>query len=183
MRGEIPSTGIRGRPGGSVEPVRAAGAPPAAAQFVFPLDGVELPHAQAFEEWKASAGGNWILERLYVRAARFGREFVRSGRRVSIRLLWELVRHFDLKRVRELHGVRKVDGFAMNDHFHAHAARHIARRRPEWAGMFEGRELHKPRRVVRRITVEEFGTAKGAKVSEAGSVGGGGFQGVEKRHG
>ncbi len=171
MSAGVPGVGIRGRPGGSVEPVRAAGAPPVAAQFVFPLDGVELPHAQAFEEWKASAGGNWILERLYVRAARFGREFVRSGRRVSIRLLWELVRHFDLKRVRELHVVKKVDGFAMNDHFHAHAARHIVARRPEWAGMFEVRELKPPRRVVRRITVEEFlpqGNAKSAEAERGG---------------
>ena len=112
--------------------------------------------SQRFEEWKTSAGGNWVLERLYVRAAPFGRSFVASGRRVSIRLLWEMVRHFDLKKIRQAHEVKKVEGFAMNEHFHAHAARHIEARRPEWRGMFETRALNGPRKVAKKITVEVY---------------------------
>ena len=125
-------------------------------QFELPLDGVELPHAQAFERWKASEGGNWILQRCFHRAAFFGRIFKKTGQRVSVRLLWEQVRYFDLKKIRAVRVVRKVDGYAMNDHFHAHVARFIEARRPEWRGMFEQRELAKPRRLKRRVTVEEF---------------------------
>jgi hypothetical protein len=124
------------------------------------LDGIvdELPYAQQFEEWKDSAGGAWILERCYKRAAYFARVYKETGQKVSVRLLWELVRYFDLKKVRALHDVKKVDGYAMNDHFHAHAARHIYARRPDWRGMFELRELQRKRnpKTVTRVEVTTY---------------------------
>ena len=64
-------------------------------QFELPLDGVELPHAQAFERWKASEGGNWILQRCFHRAAFFGRIFKKIEARAGFHSpAWESARFY-----------------------------------------------------------------------------------------
>jgi hypothetical protein len=118
----------------------------------------DLPYEQQFDEWKATQGGRWILERCFKRAAYFARVYKESGQRVSMKLLWELVRYFDLNKARALHDVKRVDGYALNNNFHAHVARHIYARRPDWQGMFEFRELHRKRKpkTVTRVEVLKF---------------------------
>lgn len=130
-----------------------------AVQLVLPnASPADLPYAQAFDQWKRTAGGNWILERLYRRAAPYAARWRRTGRPVGIRLLWELVRWWDLGALRAAHPeIRKCDGYAMNDHFHAHAARHLMDRRPDWQGLFAERELQKPRHPTREITIRRYG--------------------------
>lgn len=130
------------------EPVQHAGlylgeraAAPVAATPPHEIDS-NLPYAQQFAEWVAKVGGNWVMERVHARAAKFYSEYQASGQRCSIRLIWELVRHYDLKPIRERHPeLTKHEGYAMNDHFHAHAERHVVARHPEMQGMFEEREV------------------------------------------
>lgn len=104
-----------------------------------------LPHAQAFEVWRKTDGGAWLLNRCCRRAEYFARIYRQTGQRVSVRLLWELVRYFDLNKIRVTVGVKRVDGYVMNDHFHAHVARHIYRVHPAWVGMFETRAINRGR--------------------------------------
>jgi hypothetical protein len=136
-------------------PTHAAGGQ--SIQLGLEFEGNPLPHAQEFEKWKATRGGGWILQWLYIFAAPYAQRFLESGRRVSIRLIWERVRDEKLNWIRARHpDCKPVGGYAMNDHFHAHAARHILNRRPEWAGMFETRELQKPRNPVSEIVVRKY---------------------------
>lgn len=107
-----------------------------------------IPNAQAFEAWRATPGGRWILGQCCKRAAYFARIYRQTGQRVSVRLLWELVRYFDLNKIRALVGVKRVDGYAMNDHFHAHVARYIYHTHPSWDGMFEVRAINRARRAT-----------------------------------
>jgi hypothetical protein len=48
-------------------------------------------------------------------------------------------------------------GYALNNNFHAHMTRHVIAHRPEWAGMFEQREVGKARHTgpvfIREATV------------------------------
>jgi hypothetical protein len=111
---------------------------------------------QQFEAWKATPGGAQVLRIAYAIAARYGRRFQQRGRRVSMRLIWEMLRDnivFIRTRMKSK-GIMldKLDGFALNDHFHAHVARHIMAHRPEWQGMFELRELGAARNK-RKVTV------------------------------
>jgi hypothetical protein len=75
---------------------------------------------------------------------------------VSVRLIWEMLRdNITFIRARmKAKGImlEKLDGFALNDHFHAHVARHIMGHRPEWQGMFELRELGAARNK-RKVTI------------------------------
>lgn len=104
------------------------------------------PHEREFNAWKATKYGAHLLEKIYRTAAvRFADNFVRRGRQVSMKLIFELVR-YDLpwiKRALSRRGIRatKVDGFALNNNFTAPAARHLMNRRQEWQGMFELRHL------------------------------------------
>lgn len=154
MNAEVRNAGprcVRGA-SASVAPV------PPAVQFEMPLVTEDLPHAQEFERWRTTMGGNWVLEQVFRRSAYFARQFLATKQRVSVRLIWEMVRYFDLKKIKakaaaEGQALKRVDGYAMNDHFHAHAARFVVARRPAWRGMFEERELQKPRRPVSETTV------------------------------
>lgn len=118
MKAELRNPGPRCVRGSSaaVVPVPAV---PAAVQFALPLTVEdELPHAQEFERWRATMGGNWVLEQVF----------------------------------------KRVDGYTMNNNFHAHAERLVMARRPQWKGMFEERELQRPRKAVSEttITVRKF---------------------------
>ena len=130
--------------------------PDQAIQFELPLNAVQLPHLQEFELWKTTQGGNWILERCYARTAGYARLFAATGRRVSIRLIWELVRYLDLARIRDEHRVLPVDGYVMNDHFTAYVARHIAERKPEWRDLFDIRALRTGRKPKKIVTIQQF---------------------------
>lgn len=105
---------------------------------------------QKFERWKGTPGGAYVLRLAYAVTAKYAARYARTGRRVSVRLVWETLRdnvHFIRARM-VARGImlEKVDGFALNDHFHAHVARHIMRHRPEWDGLFETRGLGRERR-------------------------------------
>jgi hypothetical protein len=115
--------------------------------------------AQAFEVWKALPGGRQLLNWIYRDAAAFAARWQRTGQRVSMDYLF----HRQRDRLRAIHlrlaksgcAMPKVGGYRLNDHFTAYIARHIVSRRPEWAGMFELREMNKPKRTVRTTVVRE----------------------------
>ena len=117
-------------------------------------------HEQAFNAWKDTPGGGMVLRACYRKAARYARRYKKYGKRVSIRLIWELVRdHLDqVKAEAKAAGrpLKKTNGYAMNDHFHAYARRHIEERRPDWKGMFtEKRSVGKKRGGKRVIIIED----------------------------
>ncbi len=106
--------------------------------------------AQQWEHWRQTPGGRHVLQIAYAITARYGNRFERTGRRVSIRLIWESLRDaipFIRNRM-TAKGImlEKLDGFALNDHLHAYVARHIMDHKPEWKGLFETRELGIKRR-------------------------------------
>lgn len=116
--------------------------------------------ADRFERWKATPGGAHLMRHAYRISAGYGARFIRTGRRVSVKLVWELLRdRLDWIRpalaARGIH-VRKINGFALNNIFTAHVARHIMQNhvaggRRVWLGLFETRELgagHGHRRVT-----------------------------------
>jgi len=115
--------------------------------------------AQRFAAWKATPGGGQILCRLYrITAENHGR-FLRTGRGVSQRLLWEALRD-RINAIRaELarRGVKLATerGFLLNDHFTAHAVRHMIAEHPEWSALFELRELNVPRHRRKVLVVQE----------------------------
>lgn len=85
------------------------------------------------------------LEQLFRRVYPYACDYLKTGVTVSIKLPWEQVRH-DLKKhriikVRRGQKISKVNGYSLNNNFHAHAARFIIQRRPQWAGMFDEREI------------------------------------------
>jgi len=111
------------------------------------FDLFEKSIADRFADWKATQHGGQLLCRLYrITAEYYGRFKATQGRRrVSQRLLWELLRD-------RLDGIRgelkrrgividQEKGFVLNDHFTAHAVRHMIAEHPEWAAMFELRQL------------------------------------------
>lgn len=99
---------------------------------------------QEFEVWKGQPGAGHVLRECYRVTAGYAGESLRSGIPVSVKLVWELVRH-RLKRVRGRASRLGVDldrwgGYRLNNRFTASVARHILAHRPEWAGVFELRE-------------------------------------------
>jgi hypothetical protein len=115
--------------------------------------------AQAFEAWKASRGGAQIMRMIYADAAQFAARWQRTRQRVSADYLYHRIRD----RLRAIHvrlaksgcELPKVGGYRLNDHFTAYISRHIVAHRPEWAGMFEQREMNKPKRTVKTTVIRE----------------------------
>lgn len=106
--------------------------------------------AQRFEAWKGTSGGRFCLQKLYVITARYyARWTAAAAPRPSTRLVWEQLRyHLDEVRVKLKGRGQALDrerGFWLNDHFTAHAVRHMIERRPEWKPLFELREIGKER--------------------------------------
>lgn len=100
---------------------------------------------EQFEVWKETPGGRHTLRLLYRTVAPYAARYQRTGRRVAIGLIWELLRD-RVAWVRRRLAARGVeierwDGFAFNNNFRAYAARHILSRRPEWDGLFATRKL------------------------------------------
>lgn len=100
--------------------------------------------AEQFEAWKATPGARLVLFHAYRLAAGQAERFQRNGQRGSVRLVWEQLR-YQLQWIRQCArrkgiSLQKWGNYALNDHFHAHVARHILAHRPEWDGLFELRE-------------------------------------------
>lgn len=119
----------------------------------------QLPIPQQFELWKATPGGRVVLFWAYRLAAAQADRYRRFGQRGSIRLIWENLR-YRLNWIRQCARTKGRDlerwgGYFLNDHFHAHVARHIMEHRPEWQGMFETRALNRPKKLKRTIVVRE----------------------------
>jgi hypothetical protein len=107
--------------------------------------------SQQFDLWAHTPGGRHVCRDLYRIAARYAARYVRTGRRASMRLIWELERD-QIVGVKSRLRARGIDlapwrSYALNDHHIAYAARHIEEHRPEWRGMFERREVGKPKRA------------------------------------
>ena len=96
---------------------------------------------ERFNTWKDTEGGNWVLQELYRVAARYGHRYQRTGQRVSVKLLVELLRDriVSFKNEQKSKGriIKKSEGYALNNSFTALIARHMILRRPQWDGMFE----------------------------------------------
>ena|ERR1017187_981492 len=117
--------------------------------------------AQKFEVWRETAGGKRVLQIAYALTARYGNRFKARGRRVSMKLIWELLRDnivFIRARLKaQGAALEKLDGFALNNNFHAFVARHIMAHRQDWNGLFELRELGAARKN-RTVTVLKIET-------------------------
>jgi len=105
----------------------------------------EMTPAEQFEYWKTLPGSRQILRAVYRHTARYGRRYIRTGRQVSVRLIWHLVRD-EVNGVRkrcEQRGLdmRKWKGYSLNNSLTSSVSRHIMDRRPEWEGIFEVRKL------------------------------------------
>jgi hypothetical protein len=109
----------------------------------------EPTKAQAFEAWKQTPGGRQLLNWIYRDAAQYAARFIRTGQRVSMDFLFhrqrDRLRAIQLRLAKSGCTLPKVGGYRLNDHFTAYISRHIVSRRPEWDGMFEQREMNKPR--------------------------------------
>lgn len=114
---------------------------------------------QAFEAWKVSPGGRQLLNAIYRDAAQFAARFLRTGQRVSMDYLYhrqrDRLKAIQMRLARSGCSLPRVGGYRLNDHFTAYIARHIMDRRPEWAGMFETREVGKTKLVKRTTIVKE----------------------------
>lgn len=127
---------------------------------------------QRFLEWKETPGGRQLLRFAYQETARFAARFQRTGQRVSMDYIMHILRdrigRIKARLARSGIALPKVGGYAVNDHFTAHIARHIMTRRPEWDGLFEKRKLGAKRMVAKRkITVTEYAPVR---VAPAGVV-------------
>jgi len=104
---------------------------------------------QRFEDWKATKGGRFALRDVYAIAAPYIAEAQRHGTKVSMKLIWELMRHkmrcFRARCQRKGIQVGKDNGYTLNNDFTALVARHIEAHRPDWAGVFEKRERGRKR--------------------------------------
>jgi hypothetical protein len=111
---------------------------------------------QQFEGWADSPGGRQVLRIAYAITARYARRFEHNGRRVSMKLVWEELRDnvVFIRARMKAKGImlEKLNGFALNNNFHAHVARHILRHRTKWKGLFELREIGAARKK-RKVTV------------------------------
>jgi len=101
-------------------------------------------NSQVFDHWHDSRGGRFLLREIFRISASYGNRYNRTGQRVSVKLIWEMVRDRlkVLKYRASMKGItiQKIDGYRMNNNLHPYVARLIVDRRPQWDGMFEMRE-------------------------------------------
>jgi len=129
-----------------------------AIQYDLFADGKAI--AQDFDAWKATAGGRHVLKAVYATVAPYGNRFRSTGRRVSIKLVWELCRdriaYIRWRAKRQGIELKEWKGYSLNNVFTAYVARHVLAHRPEWEGAFElravGRDKPKRKAVVIPIT-------------------------------
>ena len=104
---------------------------------------------QQFAAWKQLPGAGKVISLFYRKAAGFYHRWQARRVGVSQRLIEELTR--DEIRRNEARGVH-WEGYTLNSHFTAHIVRHMIAEHPEWAQMFELRELG-ARRTKRKVIV------------------------------
>ena len=116
-------------------------------------------NAQRFEAWKATPGGSQILKRAYAITAGFAPRYLRTGQRISADYVWHILRYrlaaIDRRLRRRGITLPAEGGYKLNNVFTAYVARHIMQHRPEWAGIFETREVAAPRTKRKVLVVEE----------------------------
>jgi len=105
----------------------------------------DLPISNQFALWKNQIGSKHVLKHVFKVASRYGMRYIEKGQRVSVKLIWELVRD-EIKIVRKRCKRRGIEikqweGYTLNNIFTPYIARHIISRRPEWDGMFELRDI------------------------------------------
>ncbi|NCC60429.1 MAG: hypothetical protein EOM12_05720 [Verrucomicrobiae bacterium] len=109
-----------------------------------------------FCEWKSTPGGRHILRRyIYPLVAQYAVRYKRTGQRVSMKLIWELVRD-KMKVVRhraQQRGIKivKLKGYALNNDLTAYVARNIYDDHPDWRGMFELRAADKDGMALKKL--------------------------------
>lgn len=100
--------------------------------------------AERADRWMHTPGGRHVMRDLYALAARYARDWRRTGIPVSVKMLFEVERHrIKCVTARALRcGMVMKDeyGYTLNNSHTAYIARHIMARRPEWAGLFETRQ-------------------------------------------
>ena len=101
------------------------------------------------DRWMHSPGGRHVMRDLYALAAKYARDWRRTGIPISMKLLFEIERQ-RIKTVTsraQSRGIRisKNDGYSLNNSRTAYIARHIMDRRKDWDGLFELLELKEVR--------------------------------------
>ena len=129
-------------------------------------DLLKLTPVQQFELWRETPGGKHVLKHAYRLTAGYANRYLRTKQRVSVQLVWELLRD-RVKWIRAGLKRRKIkldkfDGFTLNNSFTAYVARHIIDHRPEWKGLFELREVGVVRQKRKVVVITEPTGNKGA---------------------
>jgi len=104
-------------------------------QYSLPLDGVPLPHQQAFDVWAHTEQGGQVVNRFIRLAIGFHRRGQKIGAKaIAERLRWNAF-------------CRKHEGQAyyINNNHVAAMSRFAMERAPELAGFFSLREVGKPK--------------------------------------
>lgn len=105
-----------------------------------------------FDHWHNTRGGRFLLRELFIIASRYGNRYVRTGQRVSAKLIAEMLRDkigvLKIKAKKKGVEIKRVDGYTINNDLTAYIARFIVARRPAWTGMFEMRAVNKKKNVV-----------------------------------
>ena len=120
--------------------------------------GADDSNARAFDDWRQTPGGKRVLQMAYAISAGYAARYKRTGRLVSMKLVWELLRDSvaAVASKREAMKLEKVGGFTLNNNFTAYIARHIIAHKPQWDGLFQMRELGQRQPVKRKtVTVTE----------------------------
>ena len=111
---------------------------------------------QEFKAWKDTKGGRHIMRYMHQAASSYGKRYIEEGRRVSVRLILELVRDRlpVLRKMADKDGVLLKDykGFRINNDFAPYMGDHIESRHPSWEGMFETRARRSRKKPIREMS-------------------------------
>ena len=128
------------------------------------FDAEEQPtNCQKALKWMDSPGGRHVLRDLYALAAVYAQDWKRYGIQISMKMIFENERHA-IKKCRagiqkrgKSHLLKPEYGYTLNNTYTAFCARHILSHKPEWAGLFETRQLdaHKSK-IVSEVTVRKY---------------------------
>jgi len=96
------------------------------------------------DRWMHTPGGRHVMRDLYALAARYARDWRRTGIPVSVKMLFEIERHrikcVTARALRCGMVIRDEYGYTLNNSYTAYISRHIMARRPDWDGLFETRQ-------------------------------------------
>ena len=109
------------------------------------INAIEPSLAERAERWMHSPGGRHVMRDLYALAAKYARDWRRTGIPISMKLLYELERHrikcVTARALRRGFKIKDEYGYTLNNSYTAYIARHIMDRREDWDGLFETRRL------------------------------------------